>query len=83
MAWTQTDIDRLKAAIASGIVTVSYDGPPRRTVQYQNTRDMLAALAVMEAEVAATTDTGRATSTVAAFSKGFRPGRRGSFRRNE
>lgn len=83
MAWTQADIDRLKTAIASGIVTVSYDGPPRRTVQYQNTKDMLAALAAMEAEVVIATGTGRSTSTVARFTKGFRGRPRGCFRRNE
>jgi hypothetical protein len=30
--WTQADIDKLKAAVASGALTVSYDGPPRRSI---------------------------------------------------
>lgn len=51
MAWTQTDIDNLKAAIASGIKQVSYNGPPARTVIYQDADAMWKALAAMQAEV--------------------------------
>lgn len=42
--WTQTDIDTLKAAIASGVLSVTYDGPPRRSVTYQSISQMLQVL---------------------------------------
>ncbi len=51
--WTQEDIDALKAVIGTGVLTVSYAGPPARTVTYQSTTAMLTALANMEATVAA------------------------------
>lgn len=56
--WTQTDIDTLKAAIASGVLSVSYSGPPARSVTYQSTEAMLQALAVMQQEVSATAGNG-------------------------
>lgn len=40
MNWTQADIDRLHAAIASGILTVEYDGPPKRLITYQSISQM-------------------------------------------
>jgi len=48
MAWTQSDIDNLKTAIASGVLEVEYHD---RRVKYQTTKDMLAALGLMEQEV--------------------------------
>jgi hypothetical protein len=51
MAWTQADVDALKAAIASGVKSVHYAGPPARTTVYQDTSAMLDALAIMIAEV--------------------------------
>ena len=51
MAWSQTDIDTLKSAIAGGKSLVRYGD---RTVQYQSTSDMLRALRVMEAALAST-----------------------------
>lgn len=45
MAWTPADVDVLKAAIATGIRTVTYSD---RTITYQSTEDMLRALSVME-----------------------------------
>lgn len=50
--WTQTDVDTLKTALASGILTVIYDGPPRRAVTYQSTNQMRELLAAMIADVA-------------------------------
>ena len=44
MAWTQTDIDALKAAIASGALFVQYAD---KSIRYQSTKDMLSALAAM------------------------------------
>lgn len=49
MAWTQTDIDKLKTAIASGVMRVDYENT---RVHYQTTDDMLKALRRMESELA-------------------------------
>jgi hypothetical protein len=46
--WTQTEIDTLRAAIASGVLSVSYDGPPKRMVVYHSLSEMRALLASME-----------------------------------
>jgi hypothetical protein len=51
--WTQADIDSLKAAVASGVLTVTFDGPPRRSVTYQSLDSMRSLLASMVQEVAA------------------------------
>lgn len=45
--WTQAQIDELKAAIASGVLTVSYSGPPARSVTYQSLKEMRELLAAM------------------------------------
>jgi hypothetical protein len=61
MAWTSADVDRLKAAIASGTRSVQYAD---KSVSYQSTEDMLKALQAMESEVAgvgAATSGGRCT----------------------
>lgn len=56
--WTQSDIDALKAAIATGALSVMYsDGS---SVQYRSLADMRATLDMMEAEVAAPATTTRA-----------------------
>ncbi len=51
--WTQADVDSLKASVASGILTVRYDGPPGRTITYQSLAEMRALLASMQQDVAA------------------------------
>lgn len=56
MAWTQNDIDTLKAAIASGVLEVEYHD---RRVKYQTTKDMLEALGLMQQEVSAAAGTAR------------------------
>lgn len=66
MAWTQTDIDALKEAIASGLLSVQYTD---NSVRYQSTSDQLAALAAMEAEVAGESGSG-SRSTFAGFQSG-------------
>jgi hypothetical protein len=53
--WTQADIDRLKEAVASGILTVRYDGPPGRTITYQSLGEMRALLAEMQRETRGST----------------------------
>jgi hypothetical protein len=69
MAWTQGDVDKLDVAIASGVQSVTFDGPPRRTVTYQTTSDMLKARAIMVAEVAKAG--GRTNIRYLSTSKGF------------
>ena len=49
--WTQQEIDELKAAIASGIVEVTYSGPPSHTVKYHSLADMRSLLAEMTRQV--------------------------------
>lgn len=48
MSWTSDDVTRLKAAIASGQLTVRMGD---RQITYQSTEAMLKALAHIEAEV--------------------------------
>lgn len=67
--WTQTDIDTLKAAVASGVLQVRYDGPPARMVQYQSLREMRELLASMVADVAAAS--GGTSYVLAATRKGL------------
>lgn len=67
--WSQEDIDKLKAAIASGVLSVSYNGPPARTVTYQTIDAMRRALAEMRQDVARAA--GRSTFQQARVRKGF------------
>jgi hypothetical protein len=66
--WTQADVDALKAAVASGVLTVSYAGPPARSITYQSTKEMRELLADMVAQVSAAQ--GGVTYRLAATSKG-------------
>lgn len=68
--WTQDDVDRLKAAISGGVLSVTYSGPPSRTVTYQNLDSMRSLLAEMIADVE-TTAGRRSTYKLAATRKGF------------
>ena len=67
--WTQADVDTLKAAIASGVLSVSYAGPPARSMTYQSLDAMRAALAEMIRDVNGTTSYRRVR-----FVRGFRDG---------
>ena len=49
MAWTQTELDALKRAFASGTLRVSADG---RTVEYGNADDLLRRIRAIKNEVA-------------------------------
>lgn len=51
MAWTQADIDEIKRAMATGALSVSYAGPPARTVTFRSLAEMQALLAQMQQEV--------------------------------
>jgi hypothetical protein len=66
--WTQADIDRLKEAIASGHLTVSYSSSATgsRSVTYQSLEAMRSALAEMRREVS-----GRKRFRRVKISKGF------------
>lgn len=68
--WTQAEIDSLKAAVASGVLSVSYDGPPRRTVVYQSLAAMRDLLSEMIADVATAAGT-RVRTRYATHKKGF------------
>lgn len=57
VVWSQSDVDTLKAAIASGTLTVSYSGPPARSQTYQNITEMKKILAQIVAEANAATRT--------------------------
>jgi hypothetical protein len=46
-AWTEADLISLRAAVASGVLSVRYDGPPGRTVTYQSLVEMRSLLAEM------------------------------------
>lgn len=52
MAWSQTDVEKLEKAIASGVTSVRYKD---RTVQYQSMDAMRAARREMLGEIAAAT----------------------------
>lgn len=66
MAFTQTQIDALKKAIASGVLTVRHGDT---STTYRTLAEMERALALMQSEVNASTATPR--RTVAGFSKGL------------
>ena len=51
MAWTQAELDALKAAYATGTTRVSYEG---KTVEYDTGAQLLARIRVIEGEVAGT-----------------------------
>lgn len=67
MAWTTTDRDNLKAAIARGEQSVSYTD---RTVTYRSVGDMREALAMIEAELAAAETPARPRQFLGHTSKG-------------
>lgn len=70
LEWTQEDVDKLKAAIVSGVLTVSYNGPPARTITYQSLTAMRALLADMVA-AAGDGSGGRSKYRLASTSKGL------------
>lgn len=75
MAWTQADVDAVRAAVvalASGtrVVSVSYAGPPARSVSYgtADLRQLRELLVEMERSVS-----GPPRYRLVVFSKGFDP----------
>jgi len=63
MAWTQSEIDALKAAIATGVLTVRHG---ETLTTYRSLSEMRALLAMMQGEVNAPT-----RRTVAKLTRGF------------
>lgn len=68
MAWTQADVDKLKAAIATGARRVQYRD---QLVEYNSLTDMITALKMMEAEVAGGAANTTSRASYATFSKGY------------
>lgn len=68
MAWTQADIDKLKAAIAGGSVIQSMTFADQ-TFEFRSIEDMLKVLALMQAEVSASSGS-PSNYRLAATSKG-------------
>jgi hypothetical protein len=75
MAWQQSDADAVRAAIvdlASGkrVVTVTYAGPPQRSVEYASAQlpELRSLLAEMDRQLKRTP-----TYSVVSFNKGFDP----------
>lgn len=68
--WTEDDVTALKTAIASGVLSVEYSGPPARRVTYQSLSEMRKLLAEMRGEVASAAGT-RRTFRLAKTRKGF------------
>lgn len=50
--WTQEDVDRLKALIASNVKSIRYEGPPGRSIEYHDLSQARVLLAEMIADVA-------------------------------
>jgi len=68
--WTQADLDALKKAVASGVLTVLYEGPPKRSVTYADLSAMRALLAEMNRQI-----TGAPNNRLVKWKRGFRDGR--------
>ena len=70
MAYTQSDIDTLRAAIATGATLVRFgSGPDSREVRYRSLADMRSILADMIAEVSP--NTVGTMRTVGAYASGL------------
>lgn len=63
---SQTDVDKLKKAIARGVLKVEYEN---EAVTYQSIEQMLKALAFAEAEIAGTDAPRYTPSTLAVFGR--------------
>lgn len=47
IAWTDEEIAGLRKVVSSGVLSISYDGPPRRQVTYQSLAEAQKLLASM------------------------------------
>jgi hypothetical protein len=69
MAFTQTELDALKKAYASGTTRVTYDG---RTVEYGSADDLWKRIQNIEAEIAQVAGAARKSAGLVSFSRGDR-----------
>lgn len=67
MAWTQTELDALKRAYASGTLRVRFDD---KTVEYGSEADLLRRIRVIEREIRLSSGNGQPHRSLARFSKG-------------
>jgi hypothetical protein len=67
MVWTQSELDALKAAYASGTLRVSYDG---RSVEYGSEDDLMRRIRVVERDIAAASGKPKPSRSLASFTKG-------------
>lgn len=66
MALSQTDLDNLKKALASGRLTVEIDG---RRVTYRSVAELKDAIAFVEADLAKTAGTAASSQSFASFDR--------------
>ena len=69
MSWTQSELDALKRAYASGTLRVSYDG---KTVEYGAATDLLSRIRTIEREIESGSAVRPAVAGYAGFSRGER-----------
>ena len=69
MSWTQSELDALKRAYASGTLRVSYDG---KTVEYGAAADLLSRIRTIEREIAGESSEPLPLAGYAGFSRGDR-----------
>lgn len=69
VTYTQQDVDTLKAAIASGTLSVRFGGPPERFQQFQDLTEMRKTLADIVAQTNTAAGTRRGVR-IATFKKG-------------
>ena len=68
MAYTQANLDTLKAALASGTLRIQYED---RAIVYRDLDEIRQAIQIVEAELAQQAGTPRQTRSYAKFSKGY------------
>jgi len=67
MTWTQTELDALKKAYASGTLRVSYEG---KMVEYGSEADLLRRIRVIEGDMAASSGKKAPRRSFARFFRG-------------
>jgi hypothetical protein len=67
MSWTQTELDALKKAYASGTLRVRFDD---KSVEYGSEADLLRRIRVIEREINSSAGSKRSNRSFATFSKG-------------
>jgi hypothetical protein len=67
MTWTQSELDALKAAYASGTTRVTYEG---KTVEYDSEAALLRRIQTIESAISATAGASRPVAGFASFDNG-------------